>query len=176
MLQSLTRPQTCQDLHRGVTRERTVWYRALRRMTVLNSVPLSFYPMKMSTTPYSMRIMADWPSRWLYALRSRPNGGHMYERRVFDCRNPRAKGDLHVEPTYRGLSLLLIPGGRYLIADDGKQIFFWDMYMGSRIAFEFRCCLAHDHPHGARPGKPVLEAYQNPRGGIRVIAFFERTK
>ncbi|KAF8877231.1 hypothetical protein CPB84DRAFT_1795176 [Gymnopilus junonius] len=162
------------SLYRQIVQDRNVWYRALRRLTKLNSVPLSFYPMSMGMGAFSMRIMADWPSRWLYGLRTHPSGGHPYERRAFDCRGPGRNSS--TEPNYKGLSILLVPSGRYLIADDGRQLFFWDMLMGAQLPFEFGCSYVHEHPSGARPAKPILEAFQSPGGNIRVISFFERTK
>ncbi|KAJ3503052.1 hypothetical protein NLJ89_g8605 [Agrocybe chaxingu] len=160
-------------------RQRSIWFKALQKMCHSNAVPVYFYPTENDVQAYHHYRITTWPDVILWSMRKQPEGCFNHCRRNFDVRESSAEAKLKsvVSNKHVGLATCLVPGGRYLITDDGNRMFIWDLGVGGRMPFKWVNTITHVHPRKNRPMKPTLEVYRSPNAmDFRVVVFFDRLK
>ena len=151
----------------------------MKKMCYFNAVPVHFFPSRNDALASHIYWITSMPDRILYWMRAQPVGAFLHSRRRFDCRDADANSSVTTTPASKhlGLATALVPGGKYLITDDGKRMSVWELGVGSQSDFRWVSTINHEHPRRARVTKPTLEVYRAPNGiDFRVVVFFDHSR
>jgi hypothetical protein len=115
----MTTLQTCK-LVASATRQRTVWLEALRRVSVVNGVFWSTFPLE-EMSDRALEHAATSPSRFTKLLMKSETTPHPFATRLLNT-HPRGSLVLELE------DCRLVPGGRFLFTRSGDSVIhLWDL-------------------------------------------------